>query len=432
MKDFWSPKKWKVLALLISVILVHLDSVSAAEATEWDDLNPVLTSQKAFNSVNDFIDAQPLSSVSPRLIISPNAEKRNYEVILTGVSRVSTLWSSLVNPGELKVVLFTELDGEWIDKQQNELLGEWASSAELQSKRLEKYGCNIGGMYLPGVLFFCVKEEFNQSDDLWMYGERHKFAHEYTHFMEMNVKNWPAIAKNQGVGRRNTCWIEEGFATFYGFAVGSYPMDKDGANRRTFLKQLTHAYDRNRNRRPGALAESLQVPDTEEFRELMNMLENTPFPCDETELAYALGSMAAEVLVSVKGQAAMNSFYSNSSKTGDWKMSFEKVFGISVPSFYEKLSNYVASQFKDENFPIKGYVQSQAPTPDPIATPVESSIPQPSTTPTANQSALPIPTPTAGTPVATLRMKTITCYKGKKERKVRGLKPKCPKGYKKK
>jgi hypothetical protein len=56
-------------------------------------------------------------------------------------------------------------------------------------------------------------------------------------------------------------------------------------------------------------------------------------------------------------------------------------------------------------------------------------MPTPTPTPIATVSSTPTPTVIAPAPVT---KRTITCIKGKKEKKVRGLKPKCPKGYKKK
>jgi hypothetical protein len=54
--------------------------------------------------------------------------------------------------------------------------------------------------------------------------------------------------------------------------------------------------------------------------------------------------------------------------------------------------------------------------------------PKPTPTPTPTVTATPSPTPT----VVALKKTTITCIKGKVVKKVTGVKPVCPKGYKKK
>lgn len=403
------------LAFIAAFSIFTGSSTSPLSASsEWDDLKPEATTRLAFTKVNDFLESQPSLSVTPILYISENALKRDYQIKLTGLDKVSRLWSRFVQPSELKVVLFTEKDGEWVDAKQAELLGKWMSSSEPQSERIKQYGCNIGGMYLPGVLFLCVKEKGLSPADSAFYGEAHTFAHEYTHFMEMNVKNWIGHATDSGIGKRNSCWIEEGFASFYGLAVGSYPLSFSQELHTKFLRGQTHSYDNRRGRPAGTLARELALGDVENFKKLMEMLENTPFPCEETQNAYAFGAAAAEMLVAVKGQEAMNNFYQHSAASGDWRESFEKAFGIPVSSFYEKLSAYVTSQFRLE------FAESQKTDPIPTPTPVESS------------SATPVPSPTSIAPAPVAKKRTITCVKGKTTKKVTGKNPKCPKGYKKK
>lgn len=417
-------KKFLIISLLALLLIGALASYPARANTDitFDNLDPIKTSLLAFKEVNDYIDSKPAASSKPVLSLSPNLGARDYSLELNGIERVSTLWSDLVLPGKLNVVLFTENDPDWVDKKQKELSGEWMLDNELQSVRLKKYGCNIGGMYLPGNLYFCVKEKAAEKNTSEYYADAHKFAHEYTHFMEMNVKNWMGYLKGQGIGKRNTCWIEEGFATFYGFAVGSYPTEPTGQLHRKFLKGLTYNYDNRRGDPPGTLAKLITEGKVAETKRLFGMLENTPWPCDETQNAYALGSLAAEALVAVKGQQGMVNFYKASARTGDWKAAFLEAFGISVDSFYEKLTPYLASQFNEANF------KYSTPEPSPTASPSKETT-APTIVPT------PIPTPTPPTSFANKKAtikQTITCVKGKSTKKVTGINPKCPSGYKKK
>ena len=91
----------------------------------------------------------------------------------------------------------------------------------------------------------------------------------------------------------------------------------------------------------------------------------------------------------------------------------------------------------DENYILKRATLSWkesvvAPTPTP--TPVATATPTPTPTPSPSETASATPTPTP-TVVATVKpaakKTTITCVKGKKTKKVTAVKPKCPKGYKK-
>ena len=93
----------------------------------------------------------------------------------------------------------------------------------------------------------------------------------------------------------------------------------------------------------------------------------------------------------------------------------------------------------DENYILKRATLSwkaSVATPTPTPTPVATATPTPTPTPTPSEtaSATPTPTPTP-TVVATVKpaakKTTITCVKGKKTKKVTAVKPKCPKGYKK-
>ena len=416
-------KRLRYLAVLLSgsAFLIATSTVGLADTNStptFDYLDPVNTSLVAYKNVNDFIDAQPSATVKPILYVSPTVGNRDSKLVLTGMDRVATLWSQFVSPDKLNVVLHTELDSEWADERQITLTGEWVQMDQLPSLRIKKYGCNMAGMYLPGLLLFCVKNYSIQANSPEYYAEAHKFAHEYTHFMEMNYKNWMAHTRGKGIGTRNPCWIEEGFATFYGFAVGSNSIDTSGKLRREFTTNLISSYDRNRNNPVGTLAKSIMAGNPDETKRLFGLLENTPWPCDDTETAYAVGSIAAEALVAVKGQVGMNNFYKASARTGDWKASFHEAFGISVDSFYEKLTPYLASQFNATNFKYETASPSPVPTLSPSTMPTNSSSPS--------------PTAVIASPKVTIRKTTLTCIKGKTIKKISAVSPKCPTGYKKK
>lgn len=419
-------KKFITSSLVFTLLLTSCLNFSIASANEsgsikkieqYDVLDPVTTSTSAFQKVNDYIDKQPLLKLSPTLHVSPNAQKRDYTNYLMGMNRVASLWSEFATPERLNVVLFTELDADWVDQKQKELMGEWFREDSRQSDRIKEFGCNIAGMYLPGVLLFCVKEDKAEVNSIEEFARAHLFSHEYTHFVEMNIMNWVGIALGTAKGNRNSCWIEEGFATFYGFAVGSYQLQNSSDRRREFLKQLTFNYDFRRALPRGTLIGRILKGDPTTAIEIMEMLENTPFPCDETQNAYAFGSMAAEILVSINGHEGMIEFYKSAAETGNWRYSFEKAFDIPVAKFYEKAAAYFASQFTESNFEKLGNANQNS-IPNPVLSPSPS--------PTINS------TPELQIPTVSRGKVTIKCYKGKTIKKVTAKKPKCPKGYKEK
>jgi hypothetical protein len=80
--------------------------------------------------------------------------------------------------------------------------------------------------------------------------------------------------------------------------------------------------------------------------------------------------------------------------------------------------------------PAPSPLASPTPTPTPTPTPVVTPTPTPTPTPFVTPTSSPTTTVIAPAPVA--KKITITCIKGKATKKVSGVNPKCPKGYKKK
>ena len=56
----------------------------------------------------------------------------------------------------------------------------------------------------------------------------------------------------------------------------------------------------------------------------------------------------------------------------------------------------------------------------------------PTPTPTVTATPSSTPVPVVATPTTTAKKTTVTCVKGKTTKKVTGVNPKCPAGYKKK
>ncbi|NDF90169.1 MAG: hypothetical protein EB113_06285 [Actinobacteria bacterium] len=73
-------------------------------------------------------------------------------------------------------------------------------------------------------------------------------------------------------------------------------------------------------------------------------------------------------------------------------------------------------------------VVTATPTPTPTPTPTVSATPTPTVTQTPSVS----PEPVVAKPTITAKKTTITCVKGKTTKKVTGVNPKCPSGYKEK
>lgn len=112
--------------------------------------------------------------------------------------------------------------------------------------------------------------------------------------------------------------------------------------------------------------------------------------------SFSIGFLATSLLMSEVGKDKYYKFISTMGYPKDWKSDFSSVFGFSVEDFYKKFSDYHSWYFYEGGF---GKIQNNTYFIADKPKPVNSSI---------------------------------TCVKGKTTKKVTGLTPKCPKGFKKK
>ena len=316
-----------------------------------DNLDPEWTSVIAYSRMQEFAKNQTKPNIDKTLLLSPTVESRPYKLYIQGLDEVVSSLASIYKSPKFTVVLFTELDSEWIDQTQTRLMGNYLNNPkeQLQSNRLRESGCNIGGFYLPNIILFCVKDQdaLNKSISS-AHSAAHAFPHEYFHlsgFISTDFTNIPVLGTDSTANRRfKSCWIDEGFATFYGFAYGASLSDVDGKGRLAMLNELTYSYDLRRKQNIGTIRKLLLQNDPKTVTALYKEVEGTLENCPDTQNAYFLGELAAEALVASFGAGSLNDFQIEFGKTGDWKAAFEKIFGIKVDDFYIKLTPYLTSQ----------------------------------------------------------------------------------------
>lgn len=397
-----------------------------------DNLDPDLTSTMSYSKINNFSDAQNDITFRSNLFLSPTVGNRPYKLYLEGLEKSVKFWSPIYKNPEFSIVLFTEEDSEWVDAIQTRLMGKSLINPkqQLQSFRIKESGCNIGGFYYPSIIMFCVKTQSElSSNSIHKYSALHAFPHEFTHLVAM----WSPEASVFPYGtnqRLLPCWINEGFATFFGIALGASTQDPLGSNRLEFFNSLTYPYDMKRNQEVGTIKKLLLKNDPSVVINLFRELEVTMDTCSESQNAYVLGGLATEAIVATYGAESVIKFQQEFGKTGNWKPSFQKVFGVSSEEFYTKITPYLASQAKKFDKPSLISV----PTPKPIPAPTATAEPTPEPT---QQSV----TLTRETLVEILvvsvdkkikKQTSITCYKNKSTKKVTGFNPVCPKGWTKK
>lgn len=316
-----------------------------------DNLDPEWTSIIAYSRMQEFAKIQAKPNIDKTLLLSPTVESRPYKLYIQGLDEVISSLAPIYKNPKFTVVLFTELDSEWIDQTQTRLMGSYLNNPkeQLQSNRLKQSGCNIGGFYLPNIILFCVQNQESLSKSLSnTHSAAHAFPHEYFHlsgFISPDFTNLPILGTDQSGNRRfKSCWIDEGFATFYGFAYGGSLIDESGNGRLAMLNDLTYAYDFRRHQKVGTIKNLLLQNDPKTVATLYKEVEGTLENCPDTQNAYFLGELAAEALVATFGAKSLNDFQMEFGRSGDWKAAFEKIFGLKVDEFYLKLTSYLASQ----------------------------------------------------------------------------------------
>jgi hypothetical protein len=314
----------------------------------WSNLDPVWTSKVAYQKVNEYIQSQPTPTLTYKTLLSPTVSNRPYDLYIYGIESVARLWEPIFKDPNFNIALFTELDGEWIDLKQRELMGQYLINPieQLQSNRLKGAGCNIGGFYLPNLIVFCVKDDAALSrEPNAKYSASHAFAHEYTHFMGMTS----SIVSNKGIassGRLGACWFWEGSATFYGNAIGGTSL-KDFENRRlSSLNETLLGADLSQNRVPGTTRELLREGNPDKIKQLYLEVGKNFQSCTEIQMSYALGQLATEVLVAIYGQPSIEKLILEFARIDNWDEAFNKTYGITVTEFYERITPYVISQAK--------------------------------------------------------------------------------------
>lgn len=316
-----------------------------------DNLDSEWTAKIAYSKMLEYSKTQPKPNLEKNLILSPTVETRPYKLYMQGLEEVAQGLYSIYKTPKFTLVLFTEKDSQWIDQTQTRLMGSYLinPTEQLQSYRMKENGCNVGGFYLPNILLFCVKEQSELSSSIaGNFSAAHSFPHEYYHlsqFLSTDFTNMPVLGTTTGANRRfRACWIDEGFATFYGYAFGGSQIENYPDARLSFLKELTLPYAMRRSLSSDTIRKNLLLNDpkivTSLYREVEPALEN----CPDTQLAYFLGEIAGEALVASFGAKSLNDFQYEFGQSGDWRSAFEKTFAIKVDDFYIKLTPYLASQ----------------------------------------------------------------------------------------
>lgn len=266
--------------------------------------------------------------------VGENVELWRVEIAKNEINSAVKLWSSFFKPTSISIIWYSSKDIEWAKTIYEAAGGNpaWASGFSGCSPQ---YCGNASASLMGGTKFLFEQGLEFKDQGSW---NRSTAAHEYTHLAQFGL----SAPTNLGA---LPWWSVEGGAQFYGEAIGYDYFDSSRVTRSGMHSQ--YAADSQAHIStlfPGqSLKTVLQKNDPAATKILMKSIEATTSSPGALGLSYLLGSYATEVLVSVYGHEKMANFYSSFATSADYQSNFEKVFGISLDTFYLKLTPYLLS-----------------------------------------------------------------------------------------
>ena len=266
--------------------------------------------------------------------VGANVDPWRIEIAKTEVNSAVKLWSTFFKPSQVTIVWYSSKDIPWAKTRYEAAGGNPAWASGFTGCTSQYCGSASASLMGGGKFLFEQGLEF-QDQGLW---NRSTAAHEYTHLAQYGLSNPTSLSSMPW-------WSIEGGAQFYGEAIGYAPFDSLKQTRSGMHSQYvedSRAYISSLF--PGENLKTLLLKkDPEISKKLMRSIEVSSNTAGALGLSYHLGSYATEVLVAVYGHEKMAKFYSSFSTSTNIESNFTNVFGITLDTFYTKLTPYLAS-----------------------------------------------------------------------------------------
>jgi len=266
--------------------------------------------------------------------VGKNVEPFRVEIAKNEINSAVKLWSSVFKPSSVTIIWYSSKDIEWAKAKYEAAGGNPAGTNGFDSCSPQYCG-NASASLIDGTKFLFEQGLEFKDQGLW---NRSTAAHEYTHLAQFGL----SAPTNLGA---LPWWSVEGGAQFYGEAIGYAYFDSSKVTRSGMHSQYaldSQAYVSTMFAGQ-SLKSVLQKNDPSNTKILMKSIEATTNSPGALGLSYLLGSYATEALVSVFGHEKMADFYRSFSTSADYESNFNKVFGISLDTFYAKLTPYLLS-----------------------------------------------------------------------------------------
>lgn len=283
-------------------------------------------------SVNAAILKNGSSKLSVSYFIGQNVATSTLDAVKPDLNRAIDLWGPAFAPTDrISIIWYVQQDLAWAASKYVEESGnpvQW--SGILNSCTLNYCGNATATVGVTG------KFVFEQGMNLGQLGwNRSTAGHEFTHLAQSKLA-YP----NQ---QRMPLWLLEGGAQFYGEATGYLLIDPNKTIRSGMHKQ--YASDASalvaRNFSSQSLKQVLSAGNPANTSKLFTLVGLEPWESEKTSLAYLLGSYGTEVLVAVYGHQKIVELFREFETSTNWETNFQKVYGISTSTFYEKLTPYL-------------------------------------------------------------------------------------------
>ena len=241
------------------------------------------------------------------------------------------MFSGYFTPAKYDVVMYSEKDGTWADKELGTLVNYPPTiSQDIASNPND---CNSAGAMVTkdgGPLYqMCIHTKGRGIND------KQTSIHEYFHLVQFKYSLFDM-----------TCWMLEGSATYFGVALGVDGADPTGKSTTVFLNQLMNQYNPggSTNAGSGEILRKKLSTDTG-LLEVLHALDARVDPAKCPSMgAYSVGAVVTEALIAVKGYKTYMDFVATFPNKNDWKLEFKKSYGLTPDEFYLKLAPYLRAR----------------------------------------------------------------------------------------
>ena len=248
------------------------------------------------------------------------------------IESASRLWSAVFTKS-FTVVLFSEKDADWAEQNRLELGGDLPGGISGYLNRPgAKDQCILGFASTDKrgnpIYFNCIHSSGNRYSIA-----DHTAIHEHFHMVQNSIYKPNSIIP---------LWVNEGAPTFFGFALGYGPKDRNGRLSEQFYltSPLFDPFSQGTADATRFANWTKSASDRDIVR-VFELLEQDPENRDALN-QYGLGAIAAQALIAVKGIDPYLAFIKATNQM-DWKLAFFQNFGLTPADFYQKLVPYVRS-----------------------------------------------------------------------------------------